>query len=462
MPSGMSRTASSGSVVESPRLRKKTSSSFAIKPLLLTAHLVRELESSATPFRPSTVKFVSTEVQPDWLASSCSDSPKDHSTERTMEGRAGQSAKLFSIPRGQVPIPHRRSLLLVAFYTVAALWIPCAVLALFQGGEALRWFIGDYAAQSRILFFTPLMILGTPLLGKQLVKIANQFITARIVDESGRRVVQQERAALEQERESPRVRWLLVAISLAIPLAVADAVQHSGVLLPWGYRGAGRLSAAGWFYLLVVFPCIEFLFLRWLWKQWQWLRFLRRVARLKLRLIASHPDNVGGLGFLQWAEWEYAPACLAVGTLFAGGIGNRIAYSDAPLFAYKYALIMPVVSMLLICVGPLWVFQRKLLRAKQEGVFAYGRIAVAVGRLFEDKWLPEDTPWNHHALGAHDIVGAKYFSSIVGNVYKMRLIPIGSAMVIRLIVWTLLPMLPVAIAAIGVDVLFRQALKLLL
>jgi hypothetical protein len=35
-------------------------------------------------------------------------------------------------------------------------------------------------------------------------------------------------------------------------------------------------------------------------------------------------------------------------------------------------------------------------------------------------------------------------------------------MVIRLIVWTLLPMLPVVVAAIGVDVLFRQALKMLL
>lgn len=378
-----------------------------------------------------------------------------------MEERAGQSAKLLSIPRAQVPAPRRRPLLLIAFYTVAALWIPCAVLSLFQGKEALRWFIGDYAAQSRILFFTPLMILGTPLLGKQLVKIASQFITARIVDESGRRVVQQERSALE-ERESPRVRWVLVAISLAIPLGAIDAVEHSGVLLPWCYRAVGSLSAAGWFYLLVVFPCIEFLFMRWLWKQWQWLNFLRKIAQLKLRLIASHPDNVGGLGFLQWAEWEYAPACLAVGTLFAGGIGNRIAYSDVHLPEYKYALFMPVVLMLLVCVGPLWVFQRKLLQTKREAVFAYGRIAVAVGRLFEDKWLPEDTPWNHQALGAHDVAGAKYFSSIVGNVYKMRLVPIGSAMVIRLMVWTLLPMLPVVVAAIGVDVLFRQALKMLL
>jgi hypothetical protein len=379
-----------------------------------------------------------------------------------MEERAGQRAKLLSIPRAQVPASHQRPLLLIALYLVAALWIPCAALSLIQGKNALQWFIGDYAAQSRILFFTPLMIFGTPPLGKQLVKIASQFITARIVDESGRRVVQQERAALEQEWESPRVRWVLVAISLAIPLAAADAVQRSGVLLPWAYRAAGSLSAAGWFYLLVVFPCIEFLFLRWLWKQWQWLKFLRKIAQLKLRLIASHPDHVGGLGFLQWAEWEYAPACLAVGTLFAGGIGNRIAYSDVHLSEYKYALFMPVVLMLLICVGPLWVFQRKLLRTKRDGVFAYGRIAVAVGRLFEDKWLPEDTPWNHHALGAHDIAGAKYFSSIVGNVYKMRLVPIESAMVIRLIVWTLLPMLPVVVAAIGVDVLFRQALKMLL
>src|SRR5215813_5857989 len=98
-----------------------------------------------------------------------------------MEERAGQSAKLLSIPRAQAPVSRRRPLPLTVFYTVAALWMPCAVLALFQGREAFRWFVGDYAAQSRILVFIPLMILGTPPLGKRLLNIASHFITARIV-----------------------------------------------------------------------------------------------------------------------------------------------------------------------------------------------------------------------------------------------------------------------------------------
>jgi hypothetical protein len=65
-------------------------------------------------------------------------------------------------------------------------------------------------------------------------------------------------------------------------------------------------------------------------------------------------------------------------------------------------------------------------------------------------------------MGAHDIAGAKYFASIVENVYKMRLIPVTSLTVIRLIIWTLLPMGPVIVTAVGFDVLFRQALKMLL
>jgi hypothetical protein len=253
-----------------------------------------------------------------------------------------------------------------------------------------------------------------------------------------------------------------VALSLAVSLLAIRPVQSAAVLLPWCYRESGSLSPAGWFYLLIVLPYVEVLFLQWIWKQWLWTKFLRKVSGLKLRLIASHPDHVGGLGFLEWVEWEYAPACLAIGTLFAGGIGNRIAYSDVPLAAYKYAMVVPILLVLVLCVGPLCIFQRPLLKAKRGGVFAYGRISVSVGRLFEDKWLPENAHLNYSAMGAHDIAGAKYFSSIVENVYKMRLIPVTGLTVIRLIIWTLLPMGPVIVTAVGFDVLFRQALKMLL
>jgi hypothetical protein len=103
-----------------------------------------------------------------------------------------------------------------------------------------------------------------------------------------------------------------------------------------------------------------------------------------------------------------------------------------------------------------------LLHVKREAVLSHGRIGVTIGRLFEDKWLADSIHWNQNVLSAHDVSGAKYFASIVENVYKMRLVPIGAPMVMRLAVFTLMPMIPVLLVVLPLDLLMRQLLKMLL
>jgi hypothetical protein len=202
--------------------------------------------------------------------------------------------------------------------------------------------------------------------------------------------------------------------------------------------------------------------MRFLLKQWRWMKLLYRVSRLKLRLIATHPDKVGGLGFLEWSEWEWLPFCLAMGTLFAGEIANRIIHAHAHLSDFKYIAAIPVIVVLIICICPLFVFYGPLLRTKRAAVFSHGRLGLTIGRIFEDKWLSDSIHWNQSALSSHDVPGAKYFANIVENVYKMKLLPIGAPMVLRLVVCTLLPMVPVLLVALPFDMLMHQLLKVLL
>jgi hypothetical protein len=57
-----------------------------------------------------------------------------------------------------------------------------------------------------------------------------------------------------------------------------------------------------------------------------WARFLWQVSRLDLCLVPTHPDRVGGLGFLANTVYAFVPLAVAHGALLAGLLANRIFY----------------------------------------------------------------------------------------------------------------------------------------
>ena len=51
-------------------------------------------------------------------------------------------------------------------------------------------------------------------------------------------------------------------------------------------------------YVGVSVPAFLFLGLRWFWRGFVWSRFLARLSRLDLRLVATHQDGAGGIAFV--------------------------------------------------------------------------------------------------------------------------------------------------------------------
>ncbi len=85
--------------------------------------------------------------------------------------------------------------------------------------------------------------------------------------------------------------------------------------------GGHRLTAAGWWCALVSIPLFVFLLLRGVWRHLVWAQLLRRIARLELRLVATHPDGKGGLSFVG----EYPNAYI----LFVFGVSSGMAAAVA-------------------------------------------------------------------------------------------------------------------------------------
>ena len=92
-----------------------------------------------------------------------------------------------------------------------------------------------------------------------------------------------------------------------------------------------QLSPAGWWFAHVPLPLFQFFLARWYVRLFICIRFLWQVARCELRLVPTHPDRVGGLGFLSNTVIAFAPLLAAHGALLAGTIANRIFFQGATL-----------------------------------------------------------------------------------------------------------------------------------
>jgi hypothetical protein len=92
-----------------------------------------------------------------------------------------------------------------------------------------------------------------------------------------------------------------------------------------------QLSLAGIWYGYVSLPIFQFLLVRWYYRLVIWALFLWRVSRIRLNLIAVHPDRLGGLGFLPYTVNALFVLAIAHGAMVAGQIANQIFFRGVPL-----------------------------------------------------------------------------------------------------------------------------------
>ncbi len=80
-----------------------------------------------------------------------------------------------------------------------------------------------------------------------------------------------------------------------------------------------------------------------------------KISKLDLRLVASHPDRVGGLGFLEGATVACAPVVLAISVVLAGRWAHEVLYHGVHVDSIKPLAIAFVITMLIAFNGPLLV-----------------------------------------------------------------------------------------------------------
>jgi AcrR family transcriptional regulator len=217
-----------------------------------------------------------------------------------------------------------------------------------------------------------------------------------------------------------------------------------------------KLSFSGVWYGYVSLPIFQFLLMRWYFRIFIWMRFLWQVSRIDLSLIPTHPDRVGGLGFLSNTVFAFVPLAVAHGGLLAGNIANRIFYLGASLPQFKIEIAVLVVFVLCMVLGPLLLFAPQLAEAKRRGNREYGTLAERYVREFDAKWLRGGAPADEPLVGSGDIQSLADLSNSFEVVRTMRIAPVTKEAFVQLVVATLAPVVPLALTMMPVEELLKK------
>jgi hypothetical protein len=211
----------------------------------------------------------------------------------------------------------------------------------------------------------------------------------------------------------------------------------------------------------VSLPVFQFLLLRWYFRLFIWSRFLWQVSRIELSLVPTHPDRVGGLGFLANTVYAFVPLAVAHGVMLAGLLANRIFYLGAALPEFKVEIAVLVAFLLCLVLGPLLVFAPQLAQAKRTGNREYGTLAERYVREFDAKWLRGGASVDEPLVGSADIQSLADLGNSFEVVRTMQIAPITRDALLRLVAATLAPVVPLALTMMPFEELLKKLLGIL-
>jgi hypothetical protein len=353
--------------------------------------------------------------------------------------------------------------LTITAIAVALAWIPLAVLSALDGGASFLSFLTDYASQSRFLIVIPVLILAQQSLHDRHALVANHF-ESFLIPQDQLSEFQANWNSHEKLRDSKLARVLIVLLTYAMAVWLGQYLSVGGTEFVSWWRGGGgfkSFSLAGTWALFVSYPILVYFVFLWLWRQLLWARFLRSTTRVNLRLIAAHPDHLGGLGFLEAAVLGQLPFSFCLGVGLAGAVANRVLHAGQNLLLFRYLAPILIAVALLVSVAPYFLFTRTLMQMRRHGMLSYGAFARAVGEQFEKKWLHQAGSLKEDVLTVPDFSTTADLYSVVANIDSIRVVPVGLVDLYVILVVTLIPAIPVVIASIPFPTLIRATMKLL-
>lgn len=131
-----------------------------------------------------------------------------------------------------------------------------------------------------------------------------------------------------------------------------------------------------------------------------------------------------------------------------------------PVQSYKIPVAALIILMLLLFLGPLFMFAPILLRTRRKALHDYSTLACKLGRLYEQKWV-KGNPLGESFLSTPDNTSLANYSHDYELVDRMRVFPFEPRTAVALTIAGLIPMVPLLATVMPMEEIFKLLLKAL-
>jgi hypothetical protein len=278
----------------------------------------------------------------------------------------------------------RRAVILIAI----AWGVPLLLSALVGqaiGPAATRPFLLDLGAWARFFLAIGIFVLMERLVEERLRVHLRQFVRAPLLAPGAQAAAAEAVVRALRRRDARLAELVCVVAAYAITLGGAELLLHADSsswlvsVLPEG----ARLTPAGWWCALVSSPLFWFLLLRWLWRHAVWGLLLHDLARLELRLVATHPDGAGGLAFIGQYPNAFAAFVFALSCVLGAAIARTLLQGGLTPATYGQLMAAWLVIVMILFGGPLLAFTKPLRQLKEATLLAASAVATRHERAVE-------------------------------------------------------------------------------
>ena len=359
---------------------------------------------------------------------------------------------------------QRRRIAVIALFA----WLPLLLLAA-AGGELLGGsvavpFLMDVDVHVKFLLVVPLLVAAELVVHQRMRALLATFRERRLIPEGAEGRLDAAVASAYRLRNSVLAEVLLIALVYGVGVMIVWRHYTAFDAATWYATPAAdgtRLTLAGVWYGYVSLPVFQFLLCRWYFRIFIWARLLWQVSRIRLNLVPTHPDRVGGLGFLAATTHAFIPLLAAHGALLAGNLANQIFHAGATLTQYRLEILLLVIFMVLLVVGPLLVFAPQLAAVRRTGLREYGTLAQGYVRDFDAKWVRRTGQGDDQLLGSGDVQSLADLGNSYAIIQDMRVVPVTRQAMVQLAIATVAPLVPLVLTLMPLEELLKKLFGIL-
>jgi hypothetical protein len=331
-----------------------------------------------------------------------------------------------------------------AFFALLT-WLPIVVWAVYTKrilpGTVDEPLLRHFGVHVRFLLAVPLLILGEGMMHKLSTTLIPYFLTSGLVQAAQRQDFVKIIGDITRLRNRT-LPWVII-VALVVAAAVLEpttAGSELGHEINWALDGgAGQLGFGGWWFMYVSRPIFSALLAGWLWRLVLLFVLLKRIARLDLAIVPTHPDEAGGLGFLERLPKAFSLFAFAVSAVLSSRLAHEVVYHGANVQSFKGLLTLFLVVLLGICLAPLLTFAVPLATAKRRALLEYGALVGKHGRLVRRRWILGETAADDPVLQAPEIGPVADTLTLYEAIRKMRVVPIGKSSLLAIALPALIP-----------------------